>query len=154
MTTKRSLRTLYHFTSEFHLSRILADGGLRTTDPNLFSTGPLIVTNLESGERVNVGGEILGPPVVWFFDTPEVLAGGRGLIGSAVDKRVIRITVEVDDGRPWLDWLKLRKHDPCWVRVAIDVGGGERAARHWYVVARPVLRDEWIEIREWIENDE
>ena len=141
------MKTLYHFTSEHHLPSIVADGVLRTTDPNLFATGPATFMDTKTGEVITVGGPILGQPVVWFFDTPTVPSGDHGLDGST-GKNALRVTVVVDDGRLWLDWVKVRRHDPGWVRLVVRTGGGERCARHWYVVPRPVTRAEWVEVRD------
>jgi hypothetical protein len=110
---------LYHFTSEHHLPTILAEGVLRTTDPNLFGTGPTTYINRDTGE-----------------------------VFEEFDKRAVRITVEVRDARRWLDWLKARKYDAKWVQIIISAGGGKAAARHWYVVPRPVVRAEWVEVRD------
>jgi hypothetical protein len=121
---------LYHFTSEYHLSRILATGVLRVTDPNLM-VEPLA-----------------GSGVVWLLDMPDPwddnLDASHGLTEA---KTAVRITVDVPDARAWLDWLTSRVFQPTWVQAIIDTGGGVDAARHWWVVPRPIPRPEWIEVR-------
>ena len=127
---------------------------LRTTDPNLFGTGPTTYINRDIGEVFEEGGPTLGQPVVWFLDLPTADSANHGLTMGPVispaqfDKRSVRITVEVRDARRWLDWLKARKHDAKWVQVIVSAGGGKSAAHHWYVVPRPVLRAEWVEVRD------
>lgn len=121
---------LYHFTTPIHLPAIMAEGVLRTTDSNLLKR------------------EGASPRVVWLLDTSFV--GDKpdhGLhVAGFPDKRIIRVTVDVPDASRWLDWGKQRRHDPAWMRVMIHSGGGDKAARHWWVVNRPIPRHEWVEI--------
>lgn len=127
---------LYHFTSKHHLPSIEQEGVLRVTDPNLFRTGPSPVTP---------DAEVRGQQVVWLLDEPE--AGGSGQANGLYQaKREVRIVVEVDDARRWLDWLSVRKHDSEWVRIITRQGGGPSRAKHWYVVARPIPREQWLAI--------
>jgi hypothetical protein len=139
---------LYHFTAEFHLQSILREGVLRTTDPNLFSEGPMTVQNKETGAITTIG-EILGQPVVWLLDTPTVeFDHGLGDGTRGLEKRTIRVTIEVADASPWLRWLTARTYDAAHVARIVRSGGGKAAARHWYVVPRPIPRGEWTEVKD------
>lgn len=121
----KPVRTLYHFTSRRHLPHILADGFLRTTESN-----------------VSIRGEHAGPDVVWLTDTPTAEAG-HGLIGSVVDKREVRIEVRTR-GMAWADF---DREYPCdWRETFVARGGGESAARHWYVVPRRISSSEWVNV--------
>lgn len=136
------MTTFYHFTDEDHLDRILVENVLRTTDPNLLK-----------GDNGN-------DRVVWLLDTPTVeydhgLGVGGRIIGAfegepvrMIDKHAIRIAVDVDDARQWLKWLTTHRHDPDWIRAIVKAGGGKIAARHWFVVPRPIPSSEWVEVRD------
>ena len=139
---------LYHFTTALHVPSILAEGVLRTTDPNLFPDGPVTYRNEETGRLVTLGGPIQGTPVVWLLDTSTVEYDhgiGDGT-GPGYDKRAVRFTVEVRGAMPWLRWITARKFDAAHVARIVRAGGGRAAARHWYVVPRPIPRGEWIEV--------
>lgn len=119
------VRTLYHFTSRYHLPRIGSSGVLNTTESN-----------------VSVRREHAGPDVVWLLDTPTAGAP-HGLDGSAVDKREVRITVRT---RAML-WSEFDRRHPCdWRADFLARGGGEVAASHWYVALRPIPISEWVSV--------
>ena len=70
---------------------------------------------------------------------------GHGLIGSSVDKRGVRFTVEVDDAQLWMRWAPRQGMTRAHMkRLATTGGGGERT---WYVVQRPIPLAEWLEVR-------
>jgi hypothetical protein len=137
---------LYHFTSETHLPFIEQAGVLRVTDPNLFAEGPVSYLDPTTGQVEQVGPPIKGTPVVWLLDQQVTPRDRNGLGGSIVDKSKVRITVEVDDARRWLDWLTVRPHDARWVQTIIRTGGGLGAAKHWWVCPRPIPSSEWVDI--------
>lgn len=128
---------LYHFTGEFHLPSIEEEGVLRTTDANLFRTGPSPLTP-EAAVR--------GQQVVWLLDEPEVRGSGVQANGLYPAKREVRIEVDVKDAQRWLQWLTTRKHDSEWVRIIIRQGGGMSRAKHWWVCPRPIPREQWVSI--------
>lgn len=126
---RKGPRTLYHFTSRYHLPHILNDGFLRPTESN-----------------VSFARAAVGPGVVWLVDEPE-LSAPHGLSGSAVDKTAVRITVKVENAEPWTEWVK-RQPDDGWSReTLVRTGGGPAAARRWWVVQGPIFRENWLDIR-------
>lgn len=117
------IRTLYHFTSTYHLPLIEGSGELRLTD-----------------------SQVPGVGVVWFLDTPTADDAPHGLMGSSVDKKAVRITVRVHAVR-WLDWVKGKPEEyPGWHDIIVSTGGGIKAARHWYVSEQPVPRSAWLAV--------
>lgn len=122
---------LYHFTTTHHLPSILREQRLRTTDSGL--------------EMLSSFKE---PSVVWFLDTPDAGEKGHGLDGSVVDKREIRITVDVPDYLcyQWLWWAAAHNIEPGWQEVLVKVGGGTEMAAHWWVVERAVGSHRWVKI--------
>jgi len=103
---------LFHFTSLAHLNGIHRHG-LTVGD---------VPTSLER-QTGKIG--------VWLTTNPE--PDGHGLEGSAVDKKAVRLTVEVSDGPPlwqWDDWAEGRV--TAFTRHRLEQAGGD-AARTWYI---------------------
>jgi hypothetical protein len=121
------IRTLYHFTSRVHLGSIMRNGEITTTESNL------------SMSQAHVG-----PDVVWLTSDPESPRNSEWWQGSFLDKTRIRITVEVPDAIRWDDWVAFHKIDKLWRSALMSVGGSPT----WYVVERPVLKDEWVTVEE------
>lgn len=121
--------TLYHYTCLEHVATILEAGHLRTTESNV------------SGKR-----EHAGPPVVWLTtaDTPDLGLGLDHPLG--VDKKRIRFTVELHrrSVHKWRQWAAAQGSDPAWVARLARAGG----ASTWRVTERPVLREQWREVRD------
>ena len=133
-------RTLYHFTGLVHLESILADGFLRTTDPNIGSAAAGVVWTLDTPTVDFDHGLGDGSPIKgYLLDGPEVYS---------TNKRRVRVTIEVGDAQPWLTWAAFQPHEPAWVRSIIETGGGPEAAKHWWVVPRGVHCFEWTEVRD------
>ncbi|MEH6805013.1 MAG: hypothetical protein V7697_18590 [Rhodococcus erythropolis] len=138
--------TLYHFTCEDHLSSILNDGCLRTTESNLSRTRPHA-----------------GPDVAWFGTMPEMRPGGSfglhdGTVSSGIvdpdngrpyywaDKTAIRITVELPkrEVQAWEPFVKKHGIDAKYLEALRSITPNWRRQR---VITRPVDNTEWIEVR-------
>lgn len=127
-TYPRGVR-LYHYTSSTHLQLILGAKVLRTTESNV---------------SLNAGEERAGPDAVWLTSEADPTGYGHGLDGSSVNKREIRITVEVEDARLWRLWAPEQGMSRVHMkRLARTGGGGERT---WYVVQRPIPMSDWVEV--------
>jgi len=128
---------LHHFTCMANLSNILSDGFLRTTESK-------VAFHHANG----------GPNVVWLTaqSTPE-----PGMIGlrqtdwaksanPMLDKYRIRITVAVPRKQvvQWSKWAKAQRSSSNSMLKVVKASGG--GARSYYVIERPVMRQEWIEI--------
>lgn len=125
-------RTYYHFTSDQHLPRILADQRLKPSESNV---GSPVAWEAPSGMGV-------GPDVVWLLDTDTTQGYSHGLDGSAATKNVIRFTVHVPAVR-WHDWTPATKMNPDWRDTFIRIGGGDAAADHWFVLPAPIRAIRW-----------
>jgi hypothetical protein len=116
---------LYHYTSRYHLPLIEASGILSMSDAML--------------------GTVDG--AVWCFADPAVaFEADHGLGNSSLDKRAVRITIEVADAVPWLAVVGDRRIDPDWLAAVVETGGGLDAALEWWVVLRDVPASEWVAI--------
>lgn len=117
---------LHHFTSAMHFRLIRAAGSIHTTESNL-----------------NMLGE--GPRVVWLSDSDNRELQGGWSSGSVLDKTDMRISVEVPDNEahPWKEWARARNIEWWWEEALIRAGGGEDAAKTWYVIERDIPRAEW-----------
>jgi hypothetical protein len=122
---------LYHYTSTIHLPYILEAGVLLPTESN-----------------VSILREHAGPDVVWLLDRPLLPGENHGLQGSYADKTAVCITVEVPTKAAvrWLDWKPQKGMDPAWRSAFVRAGGGHGETKRWWVVTRPIPRDEWVEI--------
>lgn len=103
---------LYHFTSLAHLNGIHRHG-------------------LTVGDAPACLERQTGRIDVWLTTSSE--PDGHGLEGASVDKKAVRLTVEVPIGPPlwqWDDWADTRITAFTRQRLE-DAGGG--AARSWYI---------------------
>jgi len=128
---------LYHFTSPERLRLIYAAGAIHVTESNIGSPRP----------DWPPFGEHVGPFVVWLTDLEEVGAGrGAGLDASldGTDKTTVRITVEVPDLDVtwWPDFRQAHGMNRQW-RRALEKG---RDPESWFVVERPISRNEWVRV--------
>lgn len=120
-------QTLYHFTALSWTPSIFEQGFIDVTESNI------------SRSRAHAG-----PDVVWLTaDDVAPDAFALGLDGSAFDKTQIRFTVFVP-AYPWAEWASSKGVGPSnQFRRSLSEG---RRWRKWYVLERPILRDEWIEV--------
>lgn len=150
MTKKR----LWHYTgaTKSHLGSILSTGVIRTTDANVSMT-----------ERV-------APDVVWALDRPVVEGESHGLLYNEVHKGfgptgaahtlgnmkqtgVVVFGVPEAEAFHWLDWAPEQPgFDQTWVDIMIKTGGGRAMAESWWVVPRPVLLKEWIQVEDRLQG--
>ncbi len=125
---------LYHYTSGFHLPSILLAQVLKTTESNV---------------SLNKGREHAGPDVVWLTSEADPTRYGHGLDGSKVNKREMRITVEVEDAQLWRVWAPRQGMSRAHRRRLAETGG----ERTWYVVQRPIPVGEWTEVRNMVTGE-
>lgn len=136
---------LHHFTARDHLESILKEGRLRVTESNL------------SDRRTHAG-----PDVVWLTDEPSpdsaawaealyVDRFGRVARVDPAGKLAIRITVDVPDAVHWPAWARSHGIRNMWYRK-LAVAGGD--PKRWWVVERPIWRDEWVSIVDMNTGDE
>jgi hypothetical protein len=124
---------LYHFTSFYHLHKILADGFIRVTESNI---GSPFKEWLPYGEHV-------GPDVVWLTESKEKL--DNGLIGGAVDKQKIRFEIEIENAIRWRDFANQYKINPKWYR-RLDITGNYTAKNWWVSTMRIPVNQENVTI--------
>jgi hypothetical protein len=123
---------LYHYTSPYHLGKILADGFLKVVESNIAQDQ-----------------EHAGPDVVWLDNQRNLLGQGAAKVGwasmrpgaEAVDKTAVRFTVEVDDAERWVRFAHRHHADPNWVSSLNRAGSNMQS--HWWVVEHPITREQW-----------
>lgn len=124
----------WHYTSALHLTQIVKDGYIKTTDSMLDPVNPTA-----------------GPPCVWLLDTPGLLYS-HGLDGSAVDKTAVRIEVNLPEDRVvrWFPWAEAAGMPSAWMQAVMQAGGGADAAIHWWLHFRRIPIDKWrrIDVRQ------
>lgn len=120
-------RRLYHFTTTLHLSSILDEGVLRTTESNV------------SLRRTHAG-----PDVVWLTSNPTCRPMKEWGRNGLADKGAVRFTVDVpaSEVHRWHDWAKRRGMSEQTIAALAEVGG----SRSWWVIERPIPGDEWAEV--------
>ncbi|MCI2423457.1 hypothetical protein MOQ72_39205 [Saccharopolyspora sp. K220] len=131
-------QTLYHFTSQYHLSKILASGKLNPTESNIGSANPMLKPY----------GTNVGPKVVWLLDTPDLGDHSHGLRGSFFDKTAVRITVTTTRAIRWKNWKWTKRMNPEWKRDLLRAGGGMSAAGRWWVVVGSIPQAEFARIEQ------
>jgi hypothetical protein len=115
---------LYHYTSLYHLPLIKAAGYLKLVESNIGSPD----------KRFPPYGEHVGPDVVWLTESPS--PKGHGLGGASVDKRAVRIEVDIEDAIRWREFANKHGINRDWYRI-MDMSG-EYTARYWWVSLRPI----------------
>lgn len=126
---RREQPALYHYTSAVHLPLIVRTGVLRTTESN-----------------VSLFKEHAAPDVVWLTTDP-VAEADHGLVGSAVDKRAVRIRVRAPEAVRWTEWVKQHPMVPeGWRQSFVARAGGPEVAATWWVSEKPIPRADWLEI--------
>ena len=101
---------LYHYTSRYHLEKILSDRKLKLTQSNLLEPKHL---HVENGVLVD---ETDGyKPCLWATDKPYFDAEKKVLSGAKYDKTEVQIVLLDTSGFVyWDDWAKENKMDPSW----------------------------------------
>ena len=127
---------LFHYTSLFHLPQILEDGYLKVTESNASMT------------RTHAA-----PDVVWLTTNPSP-GNEESLDGCSFSKKQVRFEVDVPASR-YRQWAKNNNVSPKLVQRLNYTGGGQ--ANNWYVIERPVTKEEWsridifvAEIQQWV----
>jgi len=134
---------LFHFTSIAHLPDIIRSGRLALCESN-----------------ISVKRRMAGPPVVWLTKNGDPSADAHGLQHDPamqalhdywkIDKTRIRFTVEVPNA--WVtryhDWAKSQGIDRKWLSEIMQTKG----AFSWYVCSRPITMEDWVEIRDVVED--
>lgn len=155
---------LYHFTTrDHHWPRIEAAGYLKVTESNISDrrphAGPDVVWLTDDPEpsiqrwglpsATTLRLKDIASGAFGAVSLPAAQAEGlktRGQVGlHTADKTVVRITVEVpdDEAHHWPEWSR-RQGIRNMLYKALALAGGD--PEQWWVVARPIPREEWVEI--------
>ncbi|ASN06851.1 hypothetical protein [Virgibacillus necropolis] len=114
-------KILYHYTSTFHLPKIIKVGFLKLTESNL---------------RMD---KELYKPVVWLTTAYEPNPKGLGLTGSIVDKTEIRIHVKKKNSfQYWKSYSRKNKIDKKWAEI-LETG---RKSNTWWVSTEIIALDD------------
>ncbi len=132
-------KLLYHYTSAYHLLRIIASERITTTTSDLLKPKHLMVVN----------GCAIDPetdwyrPVVWLTDSLDPKK--MGLDGASVDKKRIRITIPMQPYfKKWGPWATQNNMDSKWRRAYVR----DLNWKSWYVSEIPIFLDDVAEIRD------
>lgn len=130
----QSMVNLYHFTCREHLSSILNDGFLETTDG--------VISQTQSK-----------PMVVWLTTSPDAGEGLGLQLQNNTDKRAIRFEVRVPKSvaKKWREWALANRSDPEFMKKLSSIGGGSST---WRVVQRRILRSEWVRVTDMDSGDD
>lgn len=122
---------LFHYTHPLHLSSIVVERALWTTESNI------------SIETPNYG-----PDVVWALGPDHEFPLDAELPhGLLADKMLARVVFQTPERAvKWLDWEWTAKMDPVWREALLNAAGGEEAAKDWWVVDHPVLARHWAAV--------
>ena len=135
---------LFHFTNYIHWCDIQSTGEIATTESNIGSGSP----DLEPY------GEHIGPDVVWLTDkaTPganglevvlpvasiesqvELLEGATGRPFIEIDKRLVRLELDLDDAHHWPEWSCEHGINRQWARAL----SRDNLPWRWWVSERPI----------------
>lgn len=127
-------KVLYHFTSLFHLNRILPSKWITTTESNLALS------------------QSVSPRVVWMTDmqTPDQ----HGLLfqdnmPDELNKTFYRISIRWKDHfRLWDKWSEEKGMDPEIKQALIEAAGAERTYKSWYVSEKNIPINDWLTIED------
>lgn len=115
---------LYHYTSIYHLVKIVQDGHIRTTESN---------ASMDADHFAN--------DVVWLTSNKNPQC--ETSLGGATDKKQVRITVNVP-AIQYVHWAK-RNHVPTDLMEMLNKQGGNQMPK-WHVMERPITQQEWKKI--------
>ncbi|WP_303678429.1 hypothetical protein [Dehalococcoides mccartyi] len=127
-------KLLYHFTSLYHLNRILSGKWITTTESNLaFSRS-------------------VSPRVVWMTDmqTPD----NHGLLfqdnmPDELNKTFYRISVRWKDHfRLWDKWSEEKGIEPETKWTLIEAAGAQHTYKSWYVSEKNIPINDWLTIED------
>jgi len=127
------MKTLYHYTSLEHARQIIADGMIRTTEPNL---------------SPDCRSDECGTPQVVWLTTDGGLKHTHGLDCPVTGKNRVRFTVKLPtrDAHKWKEWAVRKGIDKRWMRALMAAGGGALASYTWRVIERPITWPRWVEV--------
>ena len=118
---------LYHYTSIYHLLKILKDGHLKTTESNASLTV-----------------EHFAKDVVWLTSKKDPQSE-TSLGGGSTDKKQIRITVNASvPAIKYIEWAEKNGVSKYYMGVLNEAGGQQM--QKWHVVERVIKQHEWKQI--------
>ena len=129
---------LFHYTSKYHLAKILKTGYLKLTESNLLKP-------VSYADALPKPDSQLHKPVVWLTRTETPV--GNGLEGCLFNKYEIRLTFHKRENYiPWLVWSRNNRINKSWAKM-LERGNNPNA---WYVSEQivPLNAGELV----WIEN--
>ncbi len=134
--------TLYHYTSLYHLQKILDTGYLKLTPSGLLKpVAPRIVNGNFVDETDNY------KPVVWLTDTLDFeTANNNGLSGGIFDKTEVAIVIEnatFKDFKYWVRWAKDNRMDKSWFKALTSTAPN---FQNWYISEKPIPINESVKI--------
>jgi len=125
---------IYHFTSLFHLNRILTSKWITTTESNLTVS------------------EFVSPRVVWMTDlsTPN----NHGLLfqdtmPDELNKTFYRISIRWNNHfKLWDEWSDEKGIDPEIKHAMIESAGAQETYKSWYISESIIPVNDWLTIED------
>lgn len=125
---------LYHFTSLYHLNRILSSKWIKTTESNLTFS------------------QSVSPCVVWMTDLS--LPENHGLlfqdtIPDELNKTFYRISIRWNNRfRLWDKWSAETGIEPEIKRAIIETAGAQETYKSWYISEHNIPINDWVTIED------
>ena len=125
---------LYHFTSLFHLNRILTSRWITTTDSNLTVS------------------EFVSPRVVWMTDMSTPNNHGlmfQDTMPDELNKTFYRISIRLNNHfRLWDKWSEEKGITPETKRAIIETAGAQETYKSWYISEHNIPINDWVTIED------
>ncbi|MPM10641.1 hypothetical protein SDC9_56974 [bioreactor metagenome] len=137
------MKVLYHYTSTYHLPKIMKSGYLKLTDSNLKINFDDEELELKRIQKYNEGNLKLYKPVVWLTDSEIPNAEDLWLYNDLVDKTCIKITVKKrPHHKKWSKWSKENNID-IKTFIIFKKSGNYKS---WWVSERIIKMDDFLKI--------
>lgn len=131
-------KVLYHYTSTYHLPKILGSQYLKLTESNLKPP-----KSEEDIIAYNNGTLSLYKPVVWMTDIDTTHDDGLGLTGSIVDKTEVKVTIKKQAYfKRWTEWSEKNNINKNWARLL----GKNKKPKSWWISEIPVKLNDVLKI--------
>lgn len=137
------MKVLYHYTSTYHLPKIMKSEYLKLTDSNLKINFDDEESELKRLQKYNEGTLKLYKPVVWLTDSEIPNVEDLGLYSALVDKTSVRITVRKRPyHKKWTKWAKENNIDTKTFIVLKKSGN----YKSWWVSEHIIKTDDFLKV--------
>ena len=131
---------LYHYTSRYHLEKIMESGYLKLTPSDLIKPVDLKIIRYEDGHYGAVS-EISDhvKPVVWMTDSLDMAGHGLECPNNPDFKKKVKITIPMNSAyKWWVTWAEKNRMNKKWFKYYTR---GKRYGS-WYISEEPIMLDD------------